>query len=112
MGQATDQATRDLADKLLDTIKTNLGPDAWSGLSGDKRDLIAGCTYDAASLQIRALAGPQTPAAQQALLLERRQITAQLENIGATGASKVAEVLDQAIKLAVQGGIAIAFAAI
>ncbi len=101
-----------LSTSLLNSVRTSLG-DLWEEkLSIAEQELIRGCCADAAELQIRALAALPTREAQLALLREKAQIHAQLMNCASLGAQRVADAFWGAVRGAVNGAVAIAFAAV
>jgi hypothetical protein len=100
----------DVTIRILTGIRERL-PD-WESLDPADRELIAECAADAARLQLRALAAPQTPDAQLRLLRDKAQIQAQLSNLAAAGAVRVSSAFWDAVKAVVNGAVAVAFAAL
>ena len=104
------RAAHDITLRLLSSLRSRL-PD-WESLDPADRELIAACCSDAAALQLRALASPQTPDAQLRLLRDKAQIHAQLSNLAAAGAARVSGAFWDSVKEVVNGAVAIAFAAL
>jgi hypothetical protein len=100
----------DVTIRILTGVRDRL-PD-WESLDPADRELIAACCADAARLQLRALAAPQTPDAQLRLLRDKAQIHAQLSNLAAAGAARVSGAFWDAVKGVVNGAVAVAFAAL
>jgi len=100
----------DITIRILTGVRERL-PD-WESLDPADRELIADCCADAARLQLRALAAPQTPDAQLRLLQDKAQIHAQLSNLAAAGAARVSSAFWDAVKAVVNGAVAVAFAAL
>jgi hypothetical protein len=100
----------DVTIRILTGVRDRL-PD-WESLDPADRELIAACCADAARLQLRALAAPQTPDAQLRLLRDKAQIHAQLSNLAAAGAARVTSAFWDAVKGVVNGAVAVAFAAL
>ena len=103
--------THDIAVRILTGVRERLS-DAWDDLDEADRELIAACAADAAALQVRALAAPQTPDAQLRLLRDKAQIHAQLANLAAAGSVRLSSVFWDAVKAVVNGAVSIAFAAL
>ena len=101
----------DVSLRILAGVRDRLG-DAWDALEGADRERIILCAVDAAELQLRALALPQGSEEQLRLLREKAQIHAQLANLTAAGAIRVASVFWDAVRGVVNGAVAIAFAAL
>lgn len=101
----------DISLRILANLREGLG-DGWEALSPADRELLSACAADAAQLQVRALAAPQTPDAQLQLLREKAQVQAQLANLTAAGATRVASAFWDAVKAVVSGAVAVAFAAL
>jgi hypothetical protein len=101
----------DVSVRILTGVRDRLG-DAWDELDGADRERIVLCAADAAELQLRALALPQGSQEQLRLLREKAQIHAQLANLTAAGAVKVAAIFWDAVRGVVNGAVAIAFAAL
>ena len=104
------RTVHDITIRILTGIRERL-PD-WESLDPADRELIAACCADAARLQLRALAAPQTPDAQLRLLQDKAQIHAQLSNLAAAGAARVSSAFWDAVKAVVNGAVAVAFAAL
>lgn len=102
---------RDIALRILSGLRDRLG-DAWGELDAADRELIIACANDAAELQVRALAVAPTPEAQLKLLREKAQIQAQLANLAAAGANRLAIAFWDAVKSVVNGAVTIVFAAL
>ena len=102
---------RDIAVRVLANLRERLG-DSWEELELPDRELIIACAADAAELQVRALGTPATADAQLALLREKAQIQAQLANLAAVGKVRISNAFWDAVKVVVNGGVAIAFAAL
>ena len=103
--------THDIAVRILTGVRERLG-DSWDVLDEADRELIAGCAGDAAALQVRALAAPQTPDAQLRLLRDKAQIHAQLANLAAAGSVRLSSAFWESVKAVVNGAVSIAFAAL
>ena len=106
------QTLPDLTDSLFDNVRAALGPVWDDQLTPAERELIRACCADAAELEVRALAAPRTREAQLELLREKAQIQAQLANLAAAGATRVADAFWDAVRAAVNGAVTIAFAAV
>jgi hypothetical protein len=104
------RTTHDVTLRILSAFRTRL-PD-WDTLDPADRELIAACCADAARLQLRALAAPQTPDAQLRLLRDKAQIQAQLQNLAAAGSVRLSAAFWDAVKEVVNGAVAVAFAAL
>ncbi len=70
------------------------------------------CCLDAAELQLRAMAAPDTADARLALLREKAHIHAQLASFAAAGATRVSQAFWESVRAAVNAGVSIAFAAL
>jgi hypothetical protein len=105
------RSTHDITVRLLGAFRDRLS-DAWDTLDPADRELIAACCADAARLQLRALAAPQTPDAQLRLLRDKAQIQAQLQNLAAAGSVRLSAAFWDAVKEVVNGAVAVAFAAL
>jgi hypothetical protein len=101
----------DVSLRILAGVRDRLG-DAWDALDGADRERIILCAADAAELQLKALSLPQGSEEQLKLLREKAQIHAQLANLTAAGAVRVAAVFWDAVRGVVNGAVAIAFAAL
>jgi hypothetical protein len=101
----------DITIRILSSVRERLG-DSWDALDPADRELITACCTDAAQLQLRALASPQTPEAQLKLLRDKAQIHAQLSNLAAAGAARVTTAFWDGVKNVVNGAVAVAFAAL
>ena len=101
----------DITIRILASLRERLG-DAWDVLDPADRELIAACCGDAARLQVRALAAPQTRDAQLKLLQDKAHIHAQLSNLAAAGNARIATAFWDAVKSVVNGAVAVAFAAL
>lgn len=101
----------DVGENIYRQLKARLG-EAWEQLSGEDVELLQQCSADAGVLQVAALVAPQTPEAQDKLLREKVQIHAQLMNLSSVGALEASAAFWDVVKLIVQGGVAVAFAAI
>src|SRR4051812_48460331 len=97
--------------RILTGVRERLS-DSWDDLDQADRELIAACCGDAAALQVRALAAPQTPDAQLRLLRDKAQIHAQLANLAAAGSVRLSSAFWDAVKGVVNGAVSIAFAAL
>ena len=97
--------------RILAHLRERLGA-GWDRLEQPDRELITACAADAAALHVRALATPQTPDAQLRLLKEKAQIQAQLANLTAAGAARIAHHFWDAVRNTVNGAVAVAFAAL
>jgi hypothetical protein len=104
------RATHDITLRVLSTLRERL-PD-WDMLDAADRELIAACCADAARLQLRALAAPQTPDAQLSLLRDKAHIHAQLQSLAAAGAVRIATAFWDAVKTVVNSAVAVVFAAL
>ena len=104
------RALHDITIRILTGVRERL-PD-WESIDPNDRELIAACCADAARLQLRALASPQTSDAQLRLLRDKAQIHAQLSNLAAAGAVRVTSAFWDAVKNVVNGAVAVAFAAL
>lgn len=100
----------DITVRILAGVRERL-PD-WDLLDAADRELIVACCADAAALQVRALASPQTPDAQLKLLRDKAHIHAQLSNLVAAGSVRVSAAFWDAVKGVVNGAVAVAFAAL
>ena len=105
------RATHDITIRILSSLRERLD-NGWESLDPADRELIAACCADAARLQLRALASPQTPDAQLALLRDKAQIHAQLSNLAAAGSVRLSAAFWDAVKEVVNGAVAVAFAAL
>ena len=103
--------THDIAVRILSGVRERLR-DCWDDLDDADRELIVACSNDAAALQVRALASPQTPDAQLELLREKAQIHAQLANLAAAGSVRLSAAFWDAVKAVVNGAVTIVFAAL
>ena len=103
--------THDIAVRILTGVRDRLSH-SWDDLDEADRELIAACCADAARLQLRALAAPQTPDAQLRLLRDKAQIQAQLANLAAAGSVRLSAAFWDAVKEVVNGAVAVAFAAL
>lgn len=104
--------TAAIADRIYQDLTHRLRQDWQQRLSTADRQLIHACCVDAAELEVRAMAAPLTRQSQQALLAEKAQINAQLANLAAAGMTEVASAFWDAVRLAVNTALAIAFAAV
>ena len=105
------RALTDITVRILAGVRERLS-ETWDSLDAADRELITACCADAARLQVRALASPQTPDAQLRLLRDKAQIHAQLSNIAAAGSSRITHAFWDAVKGVVNGAVAVAFAAL
>jgi hypothetical protein len=105
------RSTHDITVRLLSAFRDRVAAD-WDTLDPADRELIAACCADAARLQLRALAAPQTPDAQLRLLRDKAQIQAQLQNLAAAGSVRLSAAFWDAVKEVVNGAVAVAFAAL
>ena len=106
---APTRATTDIAVRILAGVRERL-TDSWDDLDAADRELIAACAKDAAALQVRALAAPQTADDQLRLLRDKAQIHAQLANLAAAGSVRLSAAFWDAVKDVVNGAVTIAFA--
>ena len=104
------RSLHDITVRILAGVRDRL-PD-WESIDPADRELIVACAADAARLQVRALASPQTADAQLRLLRDKAQIHAQLSNLAAAGAVRVTSAFWAAVKDVVNGAVAVAFAAL
>ena len=104
------RSIHDITVRILTGVRDRI-PD-WETIDPADRELIAACAADAARLQLRALAAPQTADAQLRLLRDKAQIHAQLSNLAAAGAVRVTTAFWDAVKTVVNGAVAVAFAAL
>ena len=104
------RALHEITVRILTGVRDRL-PD-WDSIDPGDRELIAACCADAARLQLRALASPQTRDAQLRLLRDKAQIHAQLSNLAAAGAARVTGAFWGAVRDVVNGAVAVAFAAL
>ena len=104
------RALHDITVRILAGVRDRT-PD-WESIDPADRELIAACFGDAARLQVRALAAPQTRDAQLKLLQDKAHIHAQLSNLAAAGAVRVAAAFWDSVKNVVNGAVAVAFAAL
>ena len=105
------RALTDITVRILAGVRERLA-DGWDSLDAADRELITACCADAARLQLRALAAPQTADAQLGLLRDKAQIHAQLSNLAAAGSVRVAAAFWDAVKGVVNGAVAVVFAAL
>ena len=103
--------TSDITLRILTNLRERLGA-SWDALEPADRELVAACCADAALLQVRALAAPQTPDAQLKLLRQKAHIHAQLTNLATAASVNVATAFWDAVKTVVNGAVAVAFAAL
>src|SRR3954471_17136914 len=69
---------QDVADAILKTLKDQLGG-RWDALAAEAQNLATQCAFDAAALQVDALAGRDP----DEIKVERAQIDAQIANLAA-----------------------------
>lgn len=106
----SSRSLNDITIRILTGVRDRL-PD-WDSLDAADRELIVACCADAAALQVRALASPQTADAQLRLLRDKAHIHAQLSNLVAAGSARVSAAFWDAVKGVVNGAVAVAFAAL
>ena len=107
----SSRTTPDITLRILKNLRRRLG-ESWTLIDPAQRELIAACCADAARLQLRALASPQTPDAQLRLLRDKAQIHAQLTSLAAAESLRLTNVFWDSVKEVVSGAVAIAFAAL
>ena len=101
----------DIAMRILTGVRERLDDD-WDTLDPADRELIIACAADAAELQVRALAMPPGGEAQLRLLRDKAHIHAQLANLAAAGAARIAGAFWDAVKGVINGAVAVVFAAL
>jgi hypothetical protein len=105
-----DESVRRFADRLLDQLLQRIGD--LPTLPPAHLDLLRRCCLDAADLQLRAMAAPDTADARLALLREKAHLQAQLASLGAAQAARVTRAFWETVRDAVSAGVSIAFAAV
>jgi len=71
---------QDIADQIIAQFTSRLGD---VPLGDVEKQLVTQCAVDAAALSIAAQSTPRTPAGDEQLAAEARQITAQMKNVEA-----------------------------